>query len=141
MFHFITDAATSLEITKHAVSIARRAKPSLEIAGAEVLVSKTLSPLPCAVPPPALPTISIFMPMLPTTAIAPAHSPVQITPLASSDVEAGSSFADEFTELLYDTSIHGATNKAFHNSCDNKGPTIGVFVLDNASHLWGWGVT
>jgi hypothetical protein len=46
--------------------------------------------------------------------------------------------ADDFTELLYDTASHGATNKAFHDACDLKGPTIGVFTSDEEQHIWGW---
>jgi hypothetical protein len=46
--------------------------------------------------------------------------------------------ADEFTELLYDTAVHGATNKSFHECCDHKGPTIGVFASDEEEHVWGW---
>jgi hypothetical protein len=46
--------------------------------------------------------------------------------------------ADEFSELLYDTAVHGASNKAFHECCDSRGPTIGVFSSDHEDHVWGW---
>lgn len=52
-----------------------------------------------------------------------------------SNIFAGS---DHYTELLYDTAAHGATNKAFHDACDYKGPTIGVFTSDEEAHVWGW---
>ena len=51
------------------------------------------------------------------------------------------SATDEFTEVLYDTAAHGATNKAFHDACDYKGPTMGVFTSDDEQHVWGWCVS